>query len=115
MWIFKTNKALRSVINALEDENKYLKQKRENLINDNFTLLNVNKELKKKINDLENENNKLKADNQSSKGDNLVLLDNAKELRAKINGLENILESYAEKEVEKNQPKRRGRPKKEAN
>lgn len=70
--------------------------------------------LKAAINDLEDENKELKQKNEILNKDNVILLDNARELRAKIKGLENILETYAEKEVLENKPKRRGRPKKEA-
>lgn len=75
-------------------------------------LFKTNKILRKIINELEDENKDLKTKNEMLTKDNIMLLENASELRAKINGLENILESYAEKELK---PKRRGRPKKEAN
>lgn len=80
-------------------------------------LFRTRKALLKVINDLEDENKKLKEKNEFLTDDNVKLLNNARELRATIRGLENLLENYNEKEVEvlENKPKRRGRPKKEAN
>lgn len=55
----------------------------------------------------------LEAKLEIEKANNLILLQNAEELRAKIRGLECILE--AEKEKKEEQPKKRGRKKKEPN
>lgn len=54
----------------------------------------------------------LEAKLKIAQADNIILLENAEELRAKIRGLECILE--AEKEKKDEQPKKRGRKKKES-
>ena len=79
-----------------------------------MNIFKTKKALLQVINSLEDENKELKEKNDFLTDDNVKLLDNARELRAKINGLEKILESFAEKEMQENKPKKRGRPKKEA-